>query len=88
MGITGQQLFSDLLDEVPSINGIIEAINLAIGKADWLWDDDLGCHIPCCTSYTRIEYSAELGRLATTKCGNGPLVGEQIQTGLCSEHSA
>lgn len=87
MGVTGEHLFSGLLDEVPGIDGIIEATNLAMGKADWLWDDDLGVHVPCCTSYVEIKFETELNKLMTVKCGNGPLVGSQIKTGRCSTHS-
>lgn len=40
-----------------------------LGQADWLWDSELRCHIPCCNL-----------------CMNGPLEGDQIQTGVCTDH--
>jgi hypothetical protein len=43
-------------------------------RADWLWDDDLDMHIPCCSQWD--------GR---RKCGNGPLTGDQILTGDCGK---
>ena len=48
-----------------------------MGKADWLWTDTLGIHVPCC----RRRANSHGGT-----CHNGPLVGEQIETGDCGEH--
>lgn len=49
-----------------------------LGRADWLWDEDLMCHIPCCTRPRDSHPSS--------KCGNGPLNTQQILTGDCGEH--
>lgn len=43
-----------------------------LGRADWLYDDELGCHIPSCSMYA-----------GNWRCGNGPLEGDQITTGNC-----
>jgi hypothetical protein len=45
-----------------------------LGRADWLYDDELGCHIPSCSMYT-----------GNWRCGNGPLQGDQITTGNCGK---
>jgi hypothetical protein len=47
-----------------------------LGKADWLYSPDLGCHIPCCTWLMP----------TLRRCGNGPLTGEAIVTGNCGQH--
>lgn len=47
--------------------------SLLLGKADWIYNDDLGCHIPCCIQQVQFF----------VRCGNGPLEGEQITTGDC-----
>lgn len=52
-----------------------------LGQADWLWDDELNCHIPCCT--------VPIGnRINEGRCHQGPLTGEQIATGDCGGHAA
>lgn len=55
-----------------------------LGRADWLWEDDLQMHVPCCT----VRRTAIRGVLTIPvgKCGNGPLTGGQIETGDCGEH--
>lgn len=50
-----------------------------LGHATWDWDQDLGMHIPVCSQW-RVD-----GRGGVKRCGNGPLTGEQIDTGTCSE---
>lgn len=49
-----------------------------LGKASWEYDSELGCHIPCCSGHKWQE-----GKIVV--CGNGPLTGEEIVNGLCSE---
>jgi hypothetical protein len=46
-----------------------------MGKADWQYQPDLDIHMPCCTR-----------KVGHFRCGNGPLVGEQIGSGDCGEH--
>lgn len=53
---------------------------VALGKADWVYDAEMDMHIPCCSQHK----ATHLGWLP--KCGNGPLVGDQIRTGDCGEH--
>lgn len=48
-----------------------------MGKADWLWNESLGIHLPCC----------RVGNGYGGTCGNGPLVGDQIKSGDCGEHN-
>jgi hypothetical protein len=48
-----------------------EAGLTSLGKAHWMWTEDLGCHVPCCSQ--RNDHEA---------C-NGPLVGGQIESGDC-----
>lgn len=55
----------------------------SLGKADWLYDDEMGMHIPCCTRH--VARGPE-GHLSFGKCGNGPLTGDAILTGDCGEH--
>lgn len=52
-------------------------LEFALGKADWLWDEELQMHVPCCSQSMR-------DRL----CHNGPLVGEAVLTGDCGEMHA
>lgn len=56
-----------------------------MGKADWIWDDELGVHVPCCT-VRPIHVPSQ--RPTQEKCGNGPLTGDQILTGDCGEHGS
>lgn len=56
----------------------------AMGRADWLWDEDMEMHIPCCTVI--IPAGVGGGLLPAHRCGNGPLVGEEIAAGDCGEH--
>lgn len=60
-------------------NLLDEAIDRSnLGKADWIWVDDVG-HVPSCIRQTRGPNSWE-------RCGNGPLEDEAIETGDCGEH--
>lgn len=43
--------------------------------ADFIWANELGCFLPCC-SVTKADGSV---------CGNGPLTGDQVNTGDCGE---
>ena len=52
-------------------NGIVK-----MGKADWLWDEELNTHIPYCA------FKDEGRRML---CGN-PLIGDQILNGKCEQH--
>lgn len=54
------------------------------GFADWIWDHDLGVHIPCC-SFLLLQL-ARAGNAGLKHCGNGPLVGDEIGRGVCEEH--
>lgn len=54
-----------------------EKFGTHLGKADWIWDDELGVHLPCCVQIR------EKG--TGYKCGNGPLEGDQILTGDCGD---
>jgi hypothetical protein len=50
-----------------------------LGKASWVWDDDMGMHLPTCSRL-------KLNRGGVViRCGNGPLVGNEIDEGTCSE---
>jgi hypothetical protein len=49
------------------------------GKADWIWDEELNLHIPCCSRWV----TTTVGSIR--KCGNGPLTGNEIVTGTCGE---
>jgi hypothetical protein len=51
----------------------------AQGKADWIWDEELGLHIPCCSRYRTSSTGA------MQKCGNGPLGPKETKTGTCSQ---
>lgn len=55
-----------------------------IGKADWLYDEELGFHMPCCSKYRFLKnlHRAD-GTRPVWKCHNGPLTGQQIMTGDC-----
>lgn len=61
--------------------GLRLGIKAFLGKADWLWEEDLQMHIPCCSRTWLDAYLKP-----TVVCRNGPLVGEQIVTGDCGEH--
>lgn len=52
-------------------------LSKAMGKATWVWEEDLQCHVPCCTYLDPFDQRP---------CYNGPLVGDQIMTGDCGEH--
>ncbi len=58
---------------------------MEMGKADWLWDEILKIHFPCCSYICVVDADGRRG--AINKCGNRPLYGNQILTGLCDEHS-
>lgn len=46
-----------------------------LGKADWIWNEDLNSHIPCC-----------IQKVGDVRCGNGPLIGEAIWSGDCGKN--
>lgn len=46
------------------------------GRAHWLWNDELNCHIPCCSQL----------RSDGTWCCNGPLPDDRVPLGNCGEH--
>lgn len=46
-----------------------------MGAADWIYDHELQIHVACCT------YALPNGK----RCGNGPLTGNEIATGVCSD---
>lgn len=54
-----------------------------LGRADWILEFIEGhpVHIPCCTVTL---WSAQV---PPRRCGNGPLTGDQIETGNCGEHA-
>lgn len=57
------------------------------GPVDWIWDEDLEMHIPCCTEVVERTYVMAGEPIPIhAHCGNGPLVGEQLRTGKCGEH--
>jgi len=47
-----------------------------LGRASWMFDRELGLHIPCCS-----VVGAD-----SRPCGAGPLTGEEIDSGDCGEH--
>lgn len=49
------------------------------GKADWMYDEELQIHIPCCSQHRRLDSGV------TVKCGNGPLNADGIAAGDCGE---
>lgn len=49
-------------------------------KCDWIWDEAIG-HMPCCTQMVIDDNGA------IRKCGNGPLTGDQLQSGDCEQHN-
>lgn len=49
------------------------------GKATWVWDDELSCHIPCCSRW-KVD-----GGGSVIRCGNGPLHDPEIGEGTCTE---
>lgn len=54
-----------------------EIAHRIFGKADWLYDHELGVYLPCCSHFKWMEGKPR-------KCGNGPLTREEIATGECS----
>jgi hypothetical protein len=70
--------FDQLAEAAPPRPGLTDTL----GKADWIWDNELQTHIPCCTRHIQIRDSTYF-----PKCGNGPLVGEAILSGDCGEHA-
>lgn len=49
----------------------------AWGRADWIFDPELGTHIPSCSQPN-----------GNWHCGNGPLTGAAIDTGDCGGHDS
>lgn len=45
-----------------------------------MWNQDLGLHLPVCSGW-----KDDIRRGGLYQCGNGPLTGENIDTGLCDE---
>lgn len=70
-----------LLDEVRGrmTRATMNVYREAMGKATWVWDQELGMHIPTCSGY---KYSNQRG---TYQCGNGPLNDSELASGVCSE---
>jgi hypothetical protein len=52
---------------------------LALGKASWMYDDELRCHVPVCSGWVADRAGV------VTRCGNGPLDEPEVRRGLCSE---
>jgi hypothetical protein len=50
-----------------------------LGRATWVWDDEMGMHLPTCSRY---KYDIKRG---TYQCGNGPLSDPEIVGGTCTE---
>jgi len=48
-----------------------------VGKASWVWDHELGMHIPCCSGW-KVNGTGNVVR-----CMNGPLIASQYTDGLC-----
>lgn len=59
-----------------------------LGKASWIYDEELNMHVPCCTVLTVKSkwISHAVVEIRPQPCGNGPLVGDQIESGDCGEH--
>lgn len=71
------QAADDLCDPPPTERAERDAIARDVmGKANWRWEPDLECHVPCCAQ----------GSGYGTRCGNGPLDDDAIKTGDCGEH--
>jgi hypothetical protein len=49
------------------------------GKADWIWDEEMNLHIPCCSRWR----TDGTGRVV--KCQNGPLNESEIADGTCTD---
>lgn len=63
------------MPDQPTQGETVQSPYFVLGRADWIYDEDLRVHIPCCTR-----------RQAGHACGNGPLVGVAIGAGDCGEH--
>ena len=48
------------------------------GKADWIYDHEFGIHMPACS---RLKWHGSV----LGKCHQGPLVGQEIATGSCTD---
>lgn len=55
-----------------------------MGKADWIYEPTIDCHVPCCTVFTPSNEATPKLR----RCGNGPLTGSAIESGDCGEHES
>ena len=58
--------------------GQISDLRHLMGKANWHWDPGMNCHIPVCRYLMKGD--------GYRRCGNGPLSGDEINEGYCSEH--
>lgn len=57
--------------------------DVQLGKADWVYYEDLGAHMPVCTYVNKSP-----GGYGAGKCRNGPLTGDEITEGKCKDHGA
>ena len=55
---------------------IVDLTTPSLGRAHWMWDDELEMHVPVCSRLKARGWY----------CFKGPLVGEQIAAGDCGEH--
>lgn len=67
-------------DELARLAESRSSLGGPLGKADWIYDDEMDLHLPCCTRRVKRFDRME-------NCGNGPLVGEAILMGDCGEHA-
>jgi hypothetical protein len=49
-----------------------------LGHATWVWDADMGMHIPVCSGW-------KMNGAQVVRCFNGPLEDPEIDVGLCTE---
>lgn len=63
-------------------------VTTLMGKANWVWDEELDMQIPCCSYAVEREIAYDLGSMyQATPCGDGPLTTlQEITAGRCQEH--
>lgn len=54
------------------------------GKSNWIYDDEFDMHFPCCNA--RVVRVLAHGTEVNQVCGAGPLTGDDVAEGRCSEH--
>lgn len=62
----------------PPVSEAYRMVAAAGGKAHWMYDRDLGVHIPCCSRRRMVAGEVRM-------CLNGPLSDDEVVDGTCSE---